>query len=94
MKRVGDATRPQVQTEPVAQERCDLAGRQPQVFIEQHDQGDRVRPQMRARGAERVRALQRMPALHPAPTIAAAADMDIEPTHVRADDRQIFLELA
>ncbi len=93
MERVRHATRPDPQPKPVAPERGDLAVREAEVFIEEHDERDRLRPQMRTRRPEGVGSLERMAALHPASTVAAAADMHIEPAHVRPDDRQVFLDL-
>ena len=93
MERVGDATRPDAQPEPVAQQRGDLAVREAEVFIEQHDQRDRVRPEMRARRSERIRRLQRVASLHAPTTVATPAHVHIEATHVRPHDRQILLNL-
>src|SRR5262245_14658209 len=93
MERVGDSARPHVQPEPVAQPRCDLAVREAEVFIEQHDQRHGVRTQMRARRTEGIGRLQRMSPLHARPTAATAADMHIELAHVRPHDWQILLNL-
>jgi len=93
MERVGHATGPHAQPEPVAQQRRDLAVREAEVCVEQHDQRDGVRPQMRARGAERVSRLQRVAALHPPATAAAAPDMHVELTHMRPHHGEIFLNL-
>ena len=93
MERVGHATRPDAQPEPVAQERGDLAVREAEVFIEQHDQRDRVRPEMRAHRPERIRRLPRVAALYAPTTVATPPDVHIEATHMRSHDRQIFLNL-
>jgi hypothetical protein len=93
MERVGHATGPHAHTEPVAQQRRDLAVRAAEVFIEQHDQRDRVRPAMGARRPERIRRWQRVAPLHPATTLAAPAHMHSEATHMRPHDRQILLNL-
>jgi hypothetical protein len=93
MERVGDPTGPDAQPEPVAQQRSDLAVREAEVFIEQHDQRDRVRPEMGARRPERLRRLQRVAPLHASTTVATSAHMHIEATHMRPHDRQILLNL-
>jgi hypothetical protein len=93
MQGLGDATRAHGQSEPVTQQRGDLAVRQAQLLIEQDDQGHRVRTQVRARRTERIRRLQRVAALDAPATLPAAADMHVKPTHVRPDDGQIFLGL-
>lgn len=67
--------------------------RQPEIFIEQDDQRDGLRPQMRAGGAERVGRLARVASLDAAAAIAAFADMHGEAPHVRAHDRPLFLNL-
>jgi hypothetical protein len=93
MQGVRHAAGPHAQPEPVAQQRRDLAVRQAQLFVEQHDQCDRVGPQMRAGGAESVGGLQRMPPLHVPPAVGATADVDVEAAHMRPHDRQILLNL-
>jgi hypothetical protein len=93
MQRVRHATGPHAQPEPVPQEGRDLAVREAEVFVEQHDQRDRVPPQMRTRRAERISSLQRMPALHSPATAVAAPYMHIEPTDMRSHHGQIFLIL-
>ena len=50
-----------------------LAVREAEVFIEQHDQHDRVRPEMGARRPERLRRLQRVAPLHASTTVATSA---------------------
>ena len=77
MQRVGHATGPDAQPKPVAQQRRDLAVREAEVFIEQHDQRDRMRPEMGARRPERIRRLQRVAALHASTTVATPAHMHI-----------------
>jgi len=90
---VSDGAGSHVKAEPVAQQRGDFAVRQPELLIEQHDQRDRLRPQMRARGAEGIARLQRMSPLDATATLTTAADMHLKTTHVRLHDRQIFLDL-
>jgi hypothetical protein len=85
--------RPHVQAKPFAQQRRNLAVRQSELFVQQHDQRDGVRPQMRARRAERIRGLQGVAPLHASTTAAAPAHMHIEATYLRPHDRQIFLNL-
>jgi hypothetical protein len=93
MQRMRHTAGPDVQSEPVAQQRRDLAVRQAQLFVEQDDQGDRVWSQMGTGGAERVGGLQRVAALHATAAALAAADMHVEPAHVRSHHRQILLHL-
>jgi hypothetical protein len=93
MERVRHATGPDVQPEPVAQERGDFAVREAKVFIEQHDQRDRVRAEMRARRTEGLRRLPRVASLHAPTTVATPTHMHIEATHMRPHHRQILLNL-
>ena len=81
------------QTEAVAQQRRDFAVGQPETFIEQHRQRDRLRPPLDRSGAERIRGLQRMTALHAAPAPDALTDVDVKGAHDRALHRQLFLIL-
>jgi len=93
MERVRHATGPEAHPEPVAQERGDLAVREAEVFIEQHDQRDRVRPEMRARRAECFRRLPRVAPLHAPTTVATPTHVHIEATHMWPHDRQVLLNL-
>lgn len=63
------------------------------MLIEQHDQRDRVRPEMGARRPEGIRGLPRVAALHASTAVATPAHMHIEATHVWPHDRQVLLNL-
>ena len=63
------------------------------MLVEQHDQRDRLRPEMRARRTQRIGGLQGMTPLHAPATRDTVADMDIKAAHVRGHDRQVFLHL-
>jgi len=93
MQGVRHAAGPHAQPEPVAQQRSDLGVRQAQLFVEQHDQRDRVGPQMRAGGVKGVGGLQGMPPLHASAAVGTAADVDVEAAHVPPHNRQILLNL-
>jgi hypothetical protein len=51
MQRVRDRAWPQTQVKPLAQQGRDLAVRQSEMLIQQHDERNGLRPEMRARGA-------------------------------------------
>ncbi len=81
--RVDQAARRDRQPEALPPQPRDLAIRQPEVFIEDHRQRDRLRSELHGGGAERVGRLQRMAALHPSMTRAAASDVHVEAAHER-----------
>ena len=67
--------------------------RQPELLVEDHHEGDGLRPELHGGGPQRVGGLQRMAALHPASTHRAASDPDSKAAHDRVHDRQLFLIL-
>jgi hypothetical protein len=74
-------------------QRGDLPKREPELLIEHDREGDRLRPELRARRAQRVGGLQRVASLHAAPAHPTRADVnpkrpDDDPRH-----RQFFLIL-
>ena len=77
----------------LAKERRPLAERQTELLVEDNGQGDRLRPELRRSGAQRVRCLQPMPALDPATTRAAASHVDPNVTDDDLGDWQLFLIL-
>jgi hypothetical protein len=93
MERVGHATGPDAQPEPVAQQRRDLAMRGAEVFVEQHDQRDGV-----------ARDGCSPPQAHPTFATGGAparadhsrhtAHVHIEATDQRPHDREILLNLS
>ncbi len=71
----------------------DLLHRHAQLGVQlDHQRGD-VRTQLGSGGAQGVRGLQRVPALHSPPTLDAAAHLDVEPPHQGLNRRQLFLIL-
>ena len=93
MHRVDQSAARDPQTEAVAQQRRDLAVGQPEPFIQEDGQGDGVRPELHGSRAERIGGLQRMPALHAAPTLRALPDVDREAAHDRPLGRQLLVIL-
>jgi hypothetical protein len=69
------------ETESLAKQRRDFAERQPELFV----QHDRPRhgggPELRGRGADRIRCLQRVASLHASAAVGAVADGDGERAH-------------
>ena len=88
-----DGTGRHREADALAQEPGDLAMRQPELLVEDHHEGDGLRPELHGGGPQRVGGLQRMAALHPASTHRAASDPDIKAAHDRVHDRQLFLIL-
>jgi hypothetical protein len=82
-----------LQTETLPKQGRDLAEGHAELLIELDRQRDRVRAELDARRAERIRGLQRMPALHPPLTPLTGADVNVEAPHHRLHRRQIFLIL-
>ena len=71
-----------------------LAQREAHLRVEEGGQRAGVGPQLGGRGAERIRRLARMPALHPGAARDTVADVDPNPGHAdRADDRFLVLLL-
>jgi len=91
--RLDQAAAGDAQPEAIAQQRGDLAVREAAAFIEQHGEGDELGAELRGRGAERVRRLQRMSPLHAAAASGALADVDVKRPDDRALHRQLFLIL-
>ena len=88
-----DGTGRHREAEALAQEPGDLAMRQPELLVEDHHEGDGLRPELHGGGPQRVGGLQRMATLHPASTHRAASDPDSKAAHDRVHDRQLFLIL-
>ena len=63
------------QPEAVLQQRGDFPVGQAEAFIEEHGEGDRLRPQLHGGGAERVGGLQRMATLDAPMAVGARADV-------------------
>jgi hypothetical protein len=93
MQRVHQPAGGDVQTEAVVEQGADFAQRQTELFIEDRGDRDRLGPELRRRGAERVRCLQSMAALHPPVARGAVADRDRERPHDRLNARQVLLIL-
>jgi hypothetical protein len=64
------AARRDHQAEPLAKQRGDFPQRQPELFVQDHGERDGRRPQLRARGTDRSRRLERVAALHARPQSA------------------------
>ena len=88
-----DGTGRHREAEALVQKPGDLAMRQPELLVEDHHEGDGLRPELHGGGPQRVGGLQRMAALHPASTHRAAADPDSKAAYDRVHDRQLFLIL-
>jgi len=71
----------------------DLAVRQAELFIENDGEGHRLRTQLCGRGAERIRRLERMPALDTTSAPATPSDADVKGPDDDPWDRQLFLVL-
>lgn len=91
--RVDETARGDAQTEAFAEQRRDLAERQPELFVQHDGEHDGFRSELRGGGAQRVRRLQRMTPLHAPPALPAVADGHVEDPHDRAHDWEIFLIL-
>ena len=76
------------------EQRHDLAERQAELFVEHDHQREHLRAELRRGGAEGVRGLERMPALHAPMAIGTPPHVDIELTDDHAGDRQFLLILA
>jgi hypothetical protein len=63
------------------------------LFIENDGERDGLRTQLCGRGAERIRRLERMPALDATPAPATPSDADLKGTDHDPWDRQLFLVL-
>ena len=77
----------------VAQQRGNLAVGEAEPLVEEPGEGDRLRPQVHGRRAERIGGLQGMAAVHPAPALRALSNVDVKATHARSLHGELFLEL-
>lgn len=77
----------------LAKQGRDLAEREPELFIEDDGERDRLRAKLDTGGTQRVGGLQRMTALHTALARPAVADMNAKRAHDDAWDREFFLTL-
>ena len=93
MDRVHEPATRHRQAVQLLQERHNLAERQSPLFIEDDDQRDHLRAELRGRGAEGIGGLQRMSPLHPPPAAVAAAHMNVKLPDDHTRDRQFFLVL-
>ena len=74
-------------------QRGDLPEGEPQLFVEDDRERDRLRAELRARRAKCVGGLQRMAALHPPLARATLTDMNPKRPHDDARHRQFLLIL-
>ena len=93
MHRLDEAPARHRQAETIAQQVADAAEGEPALLVEDHGQRHRLRAELHGRRAERVRGLQRMPALHAAVTLPALADRHAKGMNDGALHREIFLVL-
>ena len=93
MQHVHEASGRHRQPEALLQERGHLRERHADLFVQARNQRDGARPQVDVGGPHRVRALQRMSALHAAPTLCALPDGHIEAPDDRSDEGEILLVL-
>ena len=81
------------QSELVPQNAGHLLQRHAQLGVQLDDQRGDVRTQLCGGCAQRIRGLQRVPALHATPTLRAVTHLDVEAPHEGAHRRQVFLVL-
>ena len=81
------------QAEAIAQQRGDLPVRQPEAFIQEDGERDRLRPQLHGGGAQGVGGLQGMAPLDAPPAAGALPDVDAKRADEGPLDRQLFLIL-
>src|SRR6266850_2488063 len=81
------------EAEAIAEQRHDVRERQAETFMQDDDQGRCFGTDLHRRRAERVRGLQRMPALHAPTARRTRADVDAELADDGTDHGQIFLIL-
>jgi hypothetical protein len=93
MERADDGAARQGEPEALVEERGDFAERDAERLVERHGQREGVRPELDGRRAEGVGGLPRTTALHLTVALRAAADVDAEPSHDRADGGEIVLVL-
>ena len=93
MQGAGHGARGDRHTEPIAQQRGDLAMRQPELFIELHHQRHGLRAELHTSRAQRIRGLQRMPALQAPPAGRTPTDRHVEATDEGPHIRELFLIL-
>jgi hypothetical protein len=90
---VDEAAGRDAQAEALAEQRRDLAQRQPELLIEHDGEDDRFRTELRRGRTQGIRRLQRLATLHAPSAPPAAADRNVERPHDRSDHREIFLIL-
>ena len=93
MQGLYEAPRGDGQPEALAQQRRDLLERDTDVLVQEHNEGDRTRPQVHVGGAQRVGGLQRMAALDATATGDTAPDLHVEASNDGPDHGEIFLIL-
>ena len=93
MQGADDRARRHGQAEALGEQRGDFAERHSQLLVQDRRGRDGLGAQLHRGRAERIRGLQRMPALHAPAAPATAADMHVKPADQGPDGRQIFLIL-
>jgi hypothetical protein len=93
LERLHEATGRHRKAKPLPQERGDLADREPELFVQDRRQRDRIRAQLSGCGIERIGRLQWVAALDTGVAAAAAPDVHVTSSNDRTDDGQIFLIL-
>jgi hypothetical protein len=79
----------------LAEQACDLGGRQAQPLGQPGRQRDRARADLHPSSAQRIRGLLRMARLHPPSATTAATDLDlVAGNHPRPRRRKVLLVLA
>ena len=81
------------EAEAVTQQRHDLAEGEAELFVQDHRQGHRLRPELPGGGAERIGGLQRVTSLDASPTLRAVANGHAKLVDDRGLDGQVFLIL-
>ena len=93
MQGAGHGARGDRHGKPIAQQRRDLAVRQPELLIELHHQRHGLRAELHTRRPQRIRGLQRMPALQASPAGRTPTDRHVEATDEGSHIRELFLIL-
>ena len=93
VQQVGETARRHRQPERGPQKRATFPNGMPNSVCNSTTSAATPGPSCAPAAPQRIRSLQRMPALHPPLTLRAVADLDIEAPHDGAYHRQVFLIL-
>ena len=93
LRRSAETRTRRLETKRSADERGDLAPRQPVAFVEQSPKRQRVGAQLHSRRAQRIGCLEAMSRLNSLSAGAASTDVNLEPTTNGLHRREFALEL-